>query len=217
MAVLENGYVDDAVAYAYARARFPNNFTSNTPDTSFRSALYTAGDIINANNEAFVGQPPSRTEDGTPTDAEDKVWPRTADAIDTLTTYPFLDGMTIPEALIRGYEWLAITVALSPEQFGTTSSSSSEVVTTGGGLSRASYDSIAVEFAQPSTDTVKRNATSITPITLQFHFQQAVIWLKPLIRAGQEFTVPGLNQQPLPVQAGQQVFAELAMFNLVRG
>ena len=209
MAVPENGYVDDAVAYAYARARFPNNFTGTVPTDSFRSNLVLAGDIINSNDNVFVGEKVAGL-------SGDRVWPRMADDTSAIATYPFLDGVTLPEQLIRGYEWLTIMVALSPEQFGTTSDSSTEVVTNAGGVTGIGYDGVRVDYAQQGTDTRKRNVTSVHSITYQFHYQQALNYLNQLLRPGAELSVPGVDQELPTGVAGQQVFADMAQFEAVR-
>ena len=208
MAILNNGYVDDAIAYAYAQSRFPANFTASTPDDSYRGSLYIAGDIVNSNTEKFLGEPVS-------TNTGERAWPRVPRpgvAIDAEYASTFLNGI-VPYELNRGYEWLAISISLSPEQFGTTASSSSEVVTTGSGLKDVSYDTMRLGFAQAGTTTINRSAGSQTPIQLQYHYQQALNYLEQLLRPGEKIELPGLDQ---PLNMGDEIFAALSQFNIVR-
>ena len=207
MALLDNGYVDDAVTYTFARARFPNNFIGNMPDNSFRGALYMAGDIINSNDDLFIGKK-------APGLSGDKIFPRVPDGTPNygLAQFPFLDGTTIPQELVRGYEWLGITVALSPEQFGTTAQSSSEQVTTGGGLTGVEYGALKLDYSSAQTDTIKRSATSITPVQLQFHFKQALRYLRHLLRPGAELKLPGSEVDP----TGTAVYAAMSQFGVRR-
>ena len=209
MAVLQNGYVDDAVVYAYARARFPNNFSGAAITDSFRAAVTIAGDIVNGNDSAFLGEKAPQLSD----DPGKKVWPRVAG--DSSSAVNFLDGSTIPQDLKCGYEWLAIMVALFPEQFGTTNDSSTEVVTNAGGVSGVGYDGVRVDYVQQSTDTRKRNASSVVPITFQFAYGEAIRFMRPLLRAGATFSVSGVDQE-LPTTAGQQVYAFMSGINVAR-
>lgn len=207
MALLDNGYVDDAVTYTYARARFPNNFVGNMPDDAFRGSLYIAGDIINSNDDLFIGKK-------APSVQGEKIFPRVPDGTTGygVDQFPFLDGTSIPQQLVRGYEWLGITVALSPEQFGTINTSSSDVITTGGGLTGVEYGALKLDYSAPETDTIKRSATSITPVQLQFHFNQALRYLKHLLRPGAELQLPGSEVDP----TGTSVYAAMSQFMVKR-
>lgn len=208
MAVLNNGYVDDAIAYSYSKARFPNNFVGDAPDVPYRGALFIAGDIINSNDGNFIGEK-------LPSNEGEKVWPRQpvpGNSYDADFATTFLNGQ-LPLPLIRGYEWLGITVALSPEQFGTLIGSSSEVITTGGGLSEMAYDNIRLGFRQRSDDSITRSDTSRTPVQLQFHFSQALVYLKQLLRPGAELVIPGLEH----AEVDHSVYANIGTFRLVRG
>ena len=211
MAIPANGYADDAVVYAFARTRFPNNFTDATPSDAFVGHLTVAGDIINlsVNDDKYVGQKVAGLGGG-------KVWPRIPTAVQTVDLYPFLDGTTIPQQLLDTYYWLAIGIALAPEQFGTTSSSSSEIVSGGGGLSEIGYGGITVRYAQAGTDTIKRNATSVVPISHQFAFQTAIGEAKDLTTAGMELSIPGLDQDLATNVGNQAQYADLGQFNTVR-
>ena len=213
MAVLDNGYVDDAVAYAYAKARFPNNFILPSPDNVFRGSMYNAGDIINSNDEKFIGV--AETDN-----TGDRAWPRVRAPDAATTQYDHFFNGEVPEDIKNAYQWLAIAIALSPELFGTSSSSSSDVVTTGGGITGFDYDNIRVQYAVPSSRTIERTAAATHPLqTLQpfYHFQQALNYLDKFLLPGEEIELPGIEHIVRATRnAVEQPYAEMAQFNVLR-
>ena len=193
MAILNNGYVDDMAAYAYARARFPTNFISGTVDNDFRGALYIAGDIINSNNSKFLGQALSSNTGG-------RAWPReprTGSVEDSFHASTFLNGI-VPVDLMRGYEQLAIGVALSPGTFGTHSSSSATNVVATGGIRSIRYDQMETEYHQGSTTTRTSSGDQMSvPIHLQYHYRQALNYLEKFLRDGETLHLPGIDNDIL--------------------
>ena len=189
MAIPSNGYLDDAAVYGFAKLRFPANFQSSVPDSGFVGALYIAGDIINSNNDVWLGEKRTAVAGG-------KTWPR--QLVGGGDAAPFLTAI-VPDALLRGYEWLAIAVALSPEDFGTTGTSSTSTVTSNGGLKLAEIGGARAEYFAPTTRTSTSQTDTEVPLHLQFHFDQAKFFLEQLVRPGAQLKLPGLPEQiPLP-------------------
>ena len=202
MAIPTNGYVDEADAYAFARSRFPNNFTTPASNPVFAAALLVAGDIVNSNASAFLGKARPGLTGG-------RVWPRESDG--GTDEEPYLTS-TLPDPLLRGVEWLAVGVALSPEEFETIGTSSGEVITTtGGGYQEIGYGNFRLKKSDASTrrTTSTGNTLESVPFELRFHFQQALTFFMLLIREGAEFRIPGLSQQSeLEVQEEPNGFAQ---------
>ena len=205
MAVLDNGYADDAVVYAYAKARFPANFILPSPDNIFRGSMYSAGDILNSNDERFIGE-------AAEANTGDRAWPRAQRegvAIDAENA-EFLDGV-VPDDVINAYQWLAIAIAMSPELFGTSSSSSSDLITTGGGLTGFSYDNIRTEYSAPSEH--HSQSSSVSTRQLHYQFRQALNYIEKFLLPGRRFIMPGLDQIVRP----ENEHATISQFNVVRG
>lgn len=188
MAVPSNGYVDEADAYAFARLRFPNNFTTPVSNPVFNGALHVAGDIVNSNASAFIGKARAGLTGG-------RVWPRETDG--GTDEDPYLTP-TLPDPLLRGFEWLAVGVALSPEEFETVGTNTGEVITTGGGaVQEIAYGNFRLKKRDDSSSRTTSSGTVLqhVPFELRFHYQQALTFFKLLIREGAEFRIPGLSQQ----------------------
>lgn len=200
MAILSNGYVNVADVYAFARLRYPNNFPAPAPDDAFTGAVATAGDIVNSNSKAFVGEPRAGLTGG-------RTWPR--QPIGGGSELPYLTA-TVPDALLRGYEWLVIAAALSPEIIGhntNTTASGSQTNTSSaavtGVLKRASWGNLMVEYENPSqTTTTTTQAGSDLTDHLRWHYEQASVFLSQLLKPGAELRLPGIDRDaPKPEKA----------------
>lgn len=188
MAIPDNGYQDEAAAYEFARLRFPTNFVSVTPSAVFNGALRVAGDIVNSNDSSFIGQKRPGLTGG-------RTWPRQTDG--GADEEPYLTS-TLPDPLVRGYEWLAIGVAVSPAEFGIATTTDGSIVnTTGGGSTEYAWGNLRVKKSNPSDRRITRSGTILeeVPFELQFHFQQALTFFKLLLREGAQFRIPGLTEQ----------------------
>lgn len=205
MAIPKNGYLDDAVAYEFAKGRFPNNFTAPAPSVSFVANLRVAGDIVNSNDDVFVGEKRSALTGG-------RVWPRQLEG--SGDSEPFLTE-DLPTPLLEGYQWLAIGVALNPEKFGTIGESSTTVITGAGGLKRVEWDNLKVELENQSTKrTNSQGIEQEIPFELQFHFRQALSFFIQLVRPGEEFRIPGITEQR--EQEDQPYESSMSQFMVVR-
>ena len=200
MTIPTNGYLDSSDVFAFAKLRFPANFSGSTPDTSFIGALYMAGDIVNSNADVWLGETRSGLSGG-------RQWPRQLDGGGDAA--PFLTA-TVPDQLLRGYEWLVIAVALSPEDFGTFSESSATTAVTTGGLKKAQWDNLIVENYPPTTRRAVSTSTSDVPVHLQFHFDQAKFFLEQLVRPGAQLKLPGVPEpeRPTPKDKGYHTLAD---------
>ena len=111
---------------------------------------------------------------------------------------PYLTD-TVPDALLRGYEWLVIAAALSPDIVGhntSTSASGTQTNTsaaaTTGALKRASWGNLSVEYENPkqSTTTTTEIGSDLTD-HLRWHYEQASVFLSQLLRPGAVLRLPG--------------------------
>ena len=205
MAIPLNGYLDDAAAYEFAKGRFPNNFTAPAPSASFVANLRVAGDIVNSNDDVFIGAKRAGLTGG-------RVWPRQLEGGGDAA--PFLTD-ELPMPLLEGYQWLAIGVALNPEKFGTISDSSTTVITGAGGLTEAQWGNLKVKLETPSTKrTNSQGVEQEIPFELQFHFRQALSFFIQLVRPGEEFRIPGLTEQR--EQEDQPFESSMSQFMTVR-
>ena len=189
MAILDNGYIDSGSVYAFCRRRYPNNFTASAPDTAFEGFVWIAGDIVNSNSLAFIGEPRAGLTGG-------RTWPR--QPIGGGSEAPFLTA-TVPDVLLRGYEWLVIAAALTPSLHGSSSTTSASVTT--GAVTGIRYGNIEKTFAPPSrTDSV----TIESELTdhLRWHYEQASVFLSQLLRPGGVLRLPGIDRdKPKPEKA----------------
>lgn len=195
---LENGYVPESTSYDFAMSRYPNNFTATAPDPDFRAALLAAGDVITANDENWLGVKRSGLTGG-------RVWPRQleggGDSAPYLTT-------TLPEELLRGYNFLAIAIALIPEHIGTTSNSSVTNVSASG-LKKAEWDNLKVELFEPSSTTRTTKRDTDTPTYHDYLFGQAKYFLDVLVRPDKQLELPGFpEEQPVPTEKGYYTFGD---------
>ena len=94
--------------------------------------------------------------------------------------------------LITGTNWLAIAVAFSPEEIGTTAGSNATTVVGAAGIKRISYDQLETEYFEPSTTrrTTTESSTDI-PSHLNWLYLQARHFLDVLVRAGETLQLPG--------------------------
>lgn len=171
------------------------------PDSSFIGALYVAGDIVNSNADVWLGESRVGLSGG-------KTWPRQLDGGGD--AYPFLTTV-LPDQLLRGYEWLTLAVALSPEDFGTSSESSATTTVSSGGLKRTEWDNLKVELYPPTTRRAESTSTSDVPVHLQFHFDQAKFFLEQLVRPGARLKLPGLPEPTPPAEKGYHTLADFCI------
>jgi len=193
MAIPDNGYIDDASVLAFCRRRYPNNFTATVPDAEFQGYLWIAGDIVNSNSNAFIGEPRPGLTGG-------RTWPR--QTVGGTDERPYLT-LDLPDPLLRGYEWLVIAAALSPGVVGhnTTGSSTATLVT--GALKKIGYGNLEIEYAPPSrTDTTTTSVESELTDHLRWHYEQASVFLSQLLRPGGVLRLPGIDRdKPKPEKA----------------
>ena len=193
MAILSNGYVDVADVYTFAKLRYPNNFTLPAANDAFTGAVATAGDIVNSNSQAFVGEPRAGLTGG-------RTWPR--QPVGGGSEEPFLTA-TIPDVLLRGYEWLAIAAALSPDVVGHNSGETSSATLVKGALKKIGYGNFVIEYSPPSrTDTTTTTVESELTDHLRWHYEQASVFLSQLLRPGGVLRLPGIDRdKPKPEKA----------------
>ena len=136
------------------------------------------------------------------------MWPRQLQGGGNML--PFLTE-ALPDQLLRGYEWLTIAVALSPEDFGTSNSSSSTQVVSASGVKSIQYDKMKLENFAPNTSRTTSERTSDVPVHLQFHFDQAKFFLEQLVRPGARLKLPGLPE-PEPTPPAEKGYHTLSDF-----